>query len=103
MTGDDGLLLLLYSGWQLHESRLSLPMRPNLMRPTFLASQTIMSPAAHLMGGALAARSSTVSTFSEEVDAQAPSRRSELVAMHVVTDVFVAPENMSFPPICSSV
>jgi hypothetical protein len=33
---------LKFSGSQEHESRLSLPMRPNLILPTFLASQTIV-------------------------------------------------------------
>ncbi|MCH8072666.1 MAG: hypothetical protein IIA09_11995 [Proteobacteria bacterium] len=42
MTGDGGLLELLYSGSQLHASRFSLPIVPNLIRPTFLASQTIV-------------------------------------------------------------
>ncbi len=36
------LPLLKFSGSQEHESRLSLPMRPNLILPTFLASQTIV-------------------------------------------------------------
>jgi hypothetical protein len=36
------LPLLKFSGSQEHESRFSLPMRPNLILPTFLASQTIV-------------------------------------------------------------
>jgi hypothetical protein len=42
MTGLAGLLELPYSGSQAQESRFSLPMRPNLIRPVFLASQIIV-------------------------------------------------------------
>jgi hypothetical protein len=90
--------LPVFSGSQAQESRLSLPMRPNLIRPVFLASQIIIYPAGHLMDFACVVACSVVTSFSA-FDAHPPSRSIKATATYAVTKYFNRREFMSPSPI----